>query len=100
MKKYIFLLIVFIGIQVSTWGQKKVLYTMSAEAHALMCPHLSPKLMDLLTKKGAEGIYKDDQLLLHFTTSKEAELSDAYILQLVDQIGYEARHFKIQRTEE
>jgi hypothetical protein len=56
--------------------------------------------MDLLTKKGAEGIYKDDQLLLHFTTSKEAELSDAYILQLVDQIGYEARHFKIQRTEE
>jgi hypothetical protein len=100
MKKYIFLVILFVGIQAAAWGQKKVVYTISAEAHALMCPHLSPKLMALLTKKGAEGIYKDDQLLLHFTTSKEAELSDAYILQLVDQIGYEARHFKIQRTEE
>jgi hypothetical protein len=56
--------------------------------------------MDLLTKKGAEGIYKDSTLAVHFTTLKEATLSDEYILKLVDEIGYDPRMFKIARKEE
>jgi hypothetical protein len=77
-----------------------VKYTLFGEAHALMCPFLSPKLMDLLTKKGAEGIYKDESLLVHFTTSKEKELSDELIFKLIDEIGYEPKNFKITRTYE
>jgi hypothetical protein len=65
-----------------------------------MCPFLSPKLMDLLTKKGAEGIYKDESLLIHFTSSKERELSDELIFKLIDEIGYEPKNFKITRTYE
>jgi len=84
----------------SVQGQKKITYTVTADAHALMCPFLSPKFMDLLTKKGAEGIYKDSTLAVHFTTSKEATLSDEYILKLVDEIGYDPRMFKIARKEE
>jgi hypothetical protein len=81
-------------------AQTKIQYTVTAEAHALMCPFLSPKLMDLLTKKGAEGIYKDQQLAVHFTTSKDAPLSDELILTLVDEIGYDPRLFKVARKEE
>jgi hypothetical protein len=84
----------------SALGQKKITYTVTADAHALMCPFLSPKFMDLLTKKGAEGIYKDSTLAVHFTTTKEATLSDEYILKLVDEIGYDPRMFKIARKEE
>lgn len=81
-------------------AQEKVTYTITAEAHALMCPFLSPKLMDLLTKKGAEAIYKDEQLALHFFTSKAAEMSDELILKLVEEIGYETRMFSIVRNYE
>jgi hypothetical protein len=83
-----------------SFSQNKVNYVVSAEAHALMCPFLSPKLMDLLTKKGAEGMIKDDQLQLHFFTQKDKELSDEAILNLVDAIGYEPKNFKIIRTYE
>ena len=56
--------------------------------------------MDLLTKKGAEGIYKDSTLAVHFTTPKEKGLTDDFILKLVDEIGYDPRMFKIARKEE
>jgi len=81
-------------------AQEKVNYTITAEAHALMCPFLSPKLMELLTKKGAEAIYKDEQLALHFYTAKSGEMSDDFILKLVEEIGYETRMFTIVRKYE
>ncbi|MFM7663657.1 MAG: hypothetical protein ACKO68_03920 [Bacteroidota bacterium] len=81
-------------------AQTKIQYTVTAEAHALMCPFLSPKFMDLLTKKGAEGIYKDEQLAVHFTTPKDSPLSDELIMTLVDEIGYDPRLFKVARKEE
>ncbi len=81
-------------------SQNRVKYTLYGEAHALMCPFLSPKLMDLLTKKGAEGIFKDQNLLVHFTTTKENELSDEIILKLIDDIGYEPKNFTITRINE
>ena len=56
--------------------------------------------MDLLIKKGAEGMIKDDELQLHFFTQKDKELSDEVILNLVDAIGYEPKNFKIIRTYE
>jgi predicted transcriptional regulator len=56
--------------------------------------------MDHLTKKGAVGIYKDDNLLVHFTTLKENELSDEIILKIIDEIGYEPKNFKITRIYE
>jgi hypothetical protein len=56
--------------------------------------------MALLGKNGAEEVYKDDQLQVHFYTSKDKKLSDERILQLVDQIGYDPKLFKITRVEE
>lgn len=81
-----------------TYSQTKIQYTVSAEAHALMCPFLSPKLMELLAKKGAAELSKDDQMILHFTTTKEEEMSDEFIFGLIDNIGYESKNFKIVRT--
>lgn len=98
MRKVIFIVVLFLtGL---TYSQNTVKYSLYGEARALMCPFLSPKLMDLLTKKGAEGIYKDESLLVHFTTSKERELSDELIFKLIDEIGYEPKNFKITRTYE
>ena len=94
------ILISFLFITNFYFSQKTVKYSLYGEARALMCPFLSPKLMDLLTKKGAEGIYKDESLLVHFATSKERELSDELIFKLIDEIGYEPKNFKITRTYE
>jgi hypothetical protein len=93
-------LIAFLFITNIYFSQNTVKYSLYGEARALMCPFLSPKLMDLLTKKGAEGIYKDESLLIHFTSSKERELSDELIFKLIDEIGYEPKNFKITRTYE
>lgn len=90
----------FLLFSVLTWSasaQTKLHYTLSAEAHALMCPYLSPKLMELLSKKGATDLSKDAQMQLHFYTTKENELSDTLIFDLIDQIGYEAKNFSIKR---
>jgi hypothetical protein len=98
MKTTLFTLLIALGFGAA--AQTKIQYTVTAEAHALMCPFLSPKFMDLLTKKGAEDIYKDEQLAVHFTTTKEAPMSDELIMTLVDEIGYDPRLFKVARIEE
>jgi hypothetical protein len=93
------LLLVFFAPQ-SVFSQSKVSYTITAEANALMCPFLSPKFMELLTKKGAEGVYKDEKLAVHFTTGKDIEMTDEFIKGLIDQIGYEPRLFTIAKKYE
>ncbi|MBM3455465.1 MAG: hypothetical protein FJX80_09990 [Bacteroidetes bacterium] len=98
MRWSLFLIVLFLTSL--SFGQKTVKYSLYGEARALMCPFLSPKLMDVLTKKGAEGIFKDESLLVHFTTSKEKELSDEMIFKVIDEIGYEPKNFKITRTYE
>ena len=78
----------------------KVRYTISASANALMCPFLSPQLMEKLTTSGADSIYKDDKLILHFITSKEKELVDIEINKMIEAVGYQSRNFKIFRKYE
>ena len=98
--KYIAFLFLLIIQSSYSFSQTKIKYTVSAEAHALMCPFLSPQLMTTLGKNGAEDVYKDEQLQVHFYTSIDRKLSDERILQLVDQIGYDPKLFKITRVEE
>ena len=100
MMKYFYILFFSIAIGFSTFSQKLVQYTLSAEAHALMCPFLSPQLMELLTKKGALDVKRNDQMQLIFYTKKEHEFTDEFIFNLVDQIGYEAKNFSVARKEE
>jgi len=97
MKKQLLIAAILIST-CSLFGQSKMNYSISAEAHALMCPFLSPQLMKQLTLKGAENIYKDDQSILHFTTAIDKQILDDTILKLVDNVGYEAKYFKIERT--
>jgi hypothetical protein len=96
---YTFLFICAVSVS-SIYAQSKVNYTLSAEAHALMCPFLSPKLMDLVTRKGATNVVRDEQMQLHFTTNIQTDWTDAFILDLVDQIGYDPKMFKVTKTYE
>lgn len=96
---YTFLFICAVSVS-SIYAQSKVNYTLSAEAHALMCPFLSPKLMDLITRKGATNVVRDEQMQLHFTTNIQTDWTDAFILDLVDQIGYDPKMFKVTKTYE
>jgi hypothetical protein len=78
----------------------KVRYEVSASANALMCPFLSPQLMDKLSKTGADSLYKDDKLILHFITTKQNEIDDIEINKMVEAVGYQSRNFKILRKYE
>jgi len=98
--KFIAFLLLLIILPSYSFSQTKIQYTVSAEAHALMCPFLSPQFMALLGKNGAEEVYKDDQLQVHFYTSMDKKLSNERIFQLVDQIGYDPKLFKITQVEE
>lgn len=98
--KLLFLLVSFSLLSSLSFGQHKVHYTINAEANALMCPFLSPQLMEKLTKKGAENVRKNESLQLLFTTTKEQELSDEALLKLIDDIGYQSKNFTIARSYE
>jgi hypothetical protein len=100
MNKYFNLIIFSITLHFLSFSQKVVHYTLSAEAHALMCPFLTPQLMELLSQKGAIDVKRNDQMQLLFYTKKENELSDELIFKLVDQIGYEVKNFSVARKEE
>ncbi len=90
----------FLFITSSIFAQNtSVKYVLTAEARALMCPFLSPKLIESLEKKGATDVFKDEELKLHFTTNKENELSDEVIFKLIDLVGYEPKNFKIERVD-
>jgi hypothetical protein len=56
--------------------------------------------MDLVTRKGATNVVRDEQMQLHFTTNIQTDWTDAFILDLVDQIGYDPKMFKVTKTYE
>ncbi len=78
----------------------KVRYEVSASANALMCPFLSPKLMDKLSKSGADSLYRDDKLILHFITTKDKEIQDVEINKIIEGTGYQSKNFRINRKYE
>lgn len=86
--------------QIVVFSQGKVHYTLKADANALMCPFLSPQLMERLAQNGAVEVYKDSLIQLHFSTLKEKEFSDDFILKLVDDTGYQPKLFTILRKYE
>jgi hypothetical protein len=99
--KLFYTILFFSFISASTaFGQTKVNYTLSAEAHALMCPFMSPKLMDLISRKGATNVVRDEEMQLHFSTSIQTDWTNEFILDLVDQIGYDPKMFKVTKTYE
>jgi hypothetical protein len=101
--KKLFLVLFFFSVALSTectFAQEKVYYTIKAEANALMCPFLSPQLMEKLTKSGAVDVKKDEKLQLHFWTTKETEFSDEFILKMVEDIGYQSSNFSVERSHE
>jgi hypothetical protein len=98
MKTIIFALLVslsFIG-----YSQKHTNYIITAESNALMCPFLSPKLISLIEKNGGKSVVKTKELTLLFYCEQSNVLSEARILELVDNLGYDPRMFKVEMKEE
>ena len=81
-------------------GQKKTNDIITAEANALMCPFLSPKLMSSIEKNGGKSVVKTKELTLLFYCEQSNVLSEARILELVDNLGYDPRMFKVEMKEE
>ena len=81
-------------------GQKKTNYIITAEANALMCPFLSPKLISSIEKNGGKSVVKTKELNLLFYCEQNNVLSEARILELVDNLGYDPRMFKVEMKEE
>lgn len=98
MKTIIFAILVslsFIG-----HSQKHTNYIITAESNALMCPFLSPKLMSSIEKNGGKSVVKTKELTLLFYCEQSNVLSEARILELVDNLGYDPRMFKVEMKEE
>lgn len=82
------------------FSQKKTRYLITAEANALMCPFLSPKLISSIEKNGGKSVVKTKELTLLFYCEQGNVLSEARILELVDNLGYDPRMFKVEMKEE
>ena len=65
-----------------------------------MCPFLSPKLMSSIEKNGGKSVVKTKELALLFYCEQSNVLSEARILELVDNLGYDPRMFKVEMKEE
>ncbi len=82
------------------YSQKHTNYIITAESNALMCPFLSPKLMSSIEKNGGKSVVKTKELTLLFYCEQSNVLSEARILELVDNLGYDPRMFKVEMKEE
>ncbi len=82
------------------FSQNTSKYTITAEAKSLMCPYLSPKFISLLEKEGATNIIKHENHSITFETDREKQITDKRILELVDNVGYEPKLFKISIANE
>ena len=82
------------------YSQKHTNYIITAEANALMCPFLSPKLISSIEKNGGKSVVKTKELTLLFYCEQSNVLSEARILELVDNLGYDPRMFKVEMKEE
>jgi hypothetical protein len=82
------------------YSQKHTNYVVSAQSNALMCPFLSPKLIALIEKNGGKSVVKTKELTLLFYCEQSNVLSEARILELVDNLGYDPRMFKVEMKEE
>lgn len=91
---------IFVFFSLNCFSQQTAYYSITAEAKSLMCPYLSPKFMILLEKEGAKNIIKHENYTITFQTEKEKLISDERILQIVDNVGYDPRLFKITITNE
>lgn len=91
----ILILVAFIVFSTVSFSQKKTRYVITAEANALMCPFLSPKLISLIEKNGGKSVVKTKELTLLFYCDEQNLLSEEKILEFVDNIGYDPRSFKV-----
>jgi hypothetical protein len=96
----ILLVVTVIFCSLISYSQKKTNYIITAEANALMCPFLSPKLISSIEKNGGKSVVKTKELSLLFYCEKSTVLTEARILELVDDIGYDPRMFKVEMKEE
>ena len=72
-----------------------LLYDLFGEAHALMCPFLSPQLQKKIEKEGGRSFIKTSDLHLIFKVPSSSPISTERIMQLVDKTGYESKNFRL-----
>lgn len=76
-----------------------LVYDLFGEAHALMCPFLSPQLQKRLENEGGRSFIKTKDLHLIFKVAKSNPISQERIMQLVDRTGYESKNFSVVISE-
>ncbi len=75
-----------------------VTYDLFGEAHALMCPFLSPQLIAKLKLEGATGFHRTSDYHLLFKTNQAGFISKSRVLELVEKTGYERNKFVISHS--
>lgn len=73
-------------------------YEITADAHAFMCPFLSPRYMEFIQSNGDCSVIKTDDLVIHVYCYKENDLTPDELLKLADKVGYEPKNITIKRV--
>jgi hypothetical protein len=82
----------------SALSSDSVTYDLFGEAHALMCPFLSPQLIAKLKLDGAKGFLRTPDYHLLFKTNRVGFIPPSRILDLVEKTGYERSKFVITHS--
>lgn len=73
-------------------------FDISAEAHAFMCPFLTPRYIEFISSNSDCKVVKTDDLVLHVYCFREDDLSEEELLKLADRVGYEPKNITIKRV--
>jgi hypothetical protein len=87
--------------QSTTEGNEKNVYKaydISAEAHAFMCPFLSPKYMQRIHSLDSCKVWRTDDLVIHVEFSKPTTVNEEQLLLAAEKTGYERKNITVRET--
>ena len=87
-------------LTVSVPDTAKITITTSLEDNYFMCPVLTPRLTERLSRDCECKVIRTDNYELWLYPTKENPIRDERIRQLIDIIGFDTTHVRIQHEDE
>lgn len=74
-----------------------VTYEIKGDAHAFMCPFLTPKFMDAIKEMCDCTVSKSPDLVIHVQSRQPDAFNKEKLLLKAEEIGYEPKNIHIQK---
>lgn len=80
------------GMELKTYRS----YELSAEAHAFMCPFLSPKYMQRIHSIDSCNVWRTDDLVIHVEFALPTTNMEEKLLVAAEKTGYERKNIAVK----